>query len=136
MSMKCFLLMAIVAACGGKQPPPTNGAGSGAPVGVAQDTRTPFEKRLDEACKAVEPKIVECTVADAKAEVAAGRMKQKDFDELTKPQFLEKLADEWDEKCDRRERSSRQVRVLEVCHKEETECAPLLDCLAHFDKAN
>jgi hypothetical protein len=133
MQMKSFVVIAALAACGGKQPTGETGpaAGSGAPA--VADTRTPFEKRLDAACKALEPKIVDCTVADAKASLDAGKLSQAQFDDLTQPGILHKLADEWEEKCDRRDRSSRQVRVFEVCYREEHECAPLLDCLAYVD---
>lgn len=133
MQMKSLLVIAVLAACGGKQPPPSEPT---EPPGPVADTRTELEKRLDAACKALEPKIVECTVADAKAAHAAGKLTKAQLDELTKPPILEKLADEWEEKCDKRDRSSRQVRVLEVCFKEEQECAPLMDCLLYVDNPN
>jgi hypothetical protein len=134
MQMKSFVVIAALAACGSKQPADTTPApGSGEPSVVA-DTRTPFEKRLGAACKALEPKIVDCTVADAKASVDAGKMTKAQFTDLTQPSILHKLAEQWEEKCDRRDRSSRQGRVLEVCYREEKECGPLLDCLANVDQ--
>jgi hypothetical protein len=135
MQMKSFVLIAVLAACGGK-PTPREPSGPADPPGPVTDTRTEFEKRLDTACKALEPRIVECTVADAKAAHAAGTLSKAQLDDLTRPAILEKLADEWEDKCDRRDRSSRQLRVFEVCFKEEQECGPLLDCLEYVDNPN
>jgi hypothetical protein len=130
--MKAFVVVALIA-CGGKQtPPPSSGSGS-AEAGPVKDTRNEFQKRLATACESVGKRITECAVADAKKEVAAGRMTQKDFDLNTKPEILEKNTEEFVKKCDVPAMTSRQVRVLEVCHKEETECDPFLDCLSHLN---
>lgn len=131
--MKAFLLVALVA-CGGKQTP-SGGSGSGSSVetGPVKDTRNEFQKRLATACEDAGKRITECAVADAKKEVEAGRMKQSDFELNTKPEVLEKNTEEFVKKCNVPSMSSRQVRVLEVCHKEETECEPFLDCLSHLN---
>ena len=130
--MKAFVVVALIA-CGGKQtPPPSSGSGS-AETGPVKDTRNEFQKRLATACESVGKRITECAVADAKKEVAAGRMTQKDFDLNTKPEILEKNTEEFVKKCDVPAMTSRQVRVLEVCHKEETECDPFLNCLSHLN---
>ncbi|MDX2093813.1 MAG: hypothetical protein SFX73_38615 [Kofleriaceae bacterium] len=134
--MKSLFVVAALAACGGKQPPPSEPTSPTAPVGPVTDSRSEFEKRLDAACKALEPKVVSCTVDDAKAAHAAGNLTKAQLDEITKPPILAKLADEWEEKCDKRDRSSRQLRVLEVCYREEKECAPLMDCLLYVDNPN
>ena len=73
-------------------------------------------------------------VADAKKEVEAGRMTQQNFDLNTKPEILEKNTEEFVKKCDVPAMTSRQVRVLEVCHKEEADCEPFLDCLSHLSE--
>jgi len=134
MTMRSLLLVALVA-CGGKQTPATDtsGSGSGQPV-VKQDTRSEIEKRRDTACENLKPKLYQCAVDDAKAEVAAGRMKKNDFASLTSPEVKAKHGEEWLKQC-RVEMSSRQVRVLEVCFKEEQECGPLLSCLGHLNDA-
>ena len=44
------------------------------------------------------------------------------------------LDKDWETKCNKADRSSRQVRVLEVCHAEETQCEPLLSCLENLNK--
>jgi hypothetical protein len=136
MQMKSLLVIAVLAACGGKQTSPSEPTGPSEPAGPVTDTRTELEKRLDAACKALEPKVVECTVEDAKAAHAAGTLSKAQLDDLTRPPILAKLAEEWEAKCDKRDRSSRQVRVLEVCFKEEQQCAPLMDCLLYVDNPN
>lgn len=130
--MNALVFVALIA-CGGKQTPtPSNGSGS-ADAGPVKDTRNAFQKRLATACESVGKHITDCAVADAKKEVEAGRMTQKDFDLNTKPEILEKNTEEFVKKCDVPAMTSRQVRVLEVCHKEETECDPFLDCLSHLN---
>ena len=134
--MKSLVLIGVLAACGGKQTTTGGGGGSGSDEhpGVVADTRTPFEKRLDTACDALGPRLTQCAVDDSKAELAAGRITQKQYDELTSAQQRDLLDKDWETKCNKPNRSSRQVRVLEVCHKEEVECEPLLDCLANLNK--
>lgn len=131
--MKTLVFVALVA-CGGKTTPGTGpGSGSSEPPPPLKDTRTEIEKRRATACGDVGKKITACALADAKAEVAAGRMTKKDFDLNTTPEILDKNTEEFVKKCNVPSMSSRQVRVLEVCSKEEAECAPLLDCLSHLD---
>ena len=73
-------------------------------------------------------------VDDSQVELTAGRITKKQFDELTNPQMRAALDKDWETKCNKADRSSRQVRVLEVCHAEETECEPLLNCLENLNK--
>ncbi len=135
MPMRTLLVICAIAACGGKQQT-TGGGGGGSDEhpGVVADTRTPLEKRLDAACEALGPRLTQCAVDDSKAELAAGRITQNQFDELTSAQMRAALDKDWATKCNRPDRSSRQVRVLEVCHAEETACDPLLDCLENLNK--
>ena len=124
-------MMAALAGCGGKQPATGGHSGSGEPVGVAADTRTALEQRRDVACDKLGPKITQCAVEDARADLAAGKTTQKQFDQDTAVGVQSKNTEKFLEQC-KVQMSSRQVRVLEVCFKEETACAPLLDCLSHL----
>ena len=127
-------LIAILAACGGSKPTPT-GAGSGSSAPVVPDKRPAIEKRRDAGCEALRPKLVACAAADSKAELDAGHITKKEYESAIEPWRLQKFGDLWMKNC-QIDMSSRQVRVLEVCFKEETECGPLEDCLSHLnDKA-
>jgi hypothetical protein len=125
-----------LAACGGSQAapqPPGNGGGSGGdPPGVVQDTRPEIERRRDAACDKLGPKLARCAIEDSHAMFAAGKITRQQHDDATKPELERALAQEWRTKCRRGYLSSRQVRVLEVCFREETECAPLEACLGHL----
>jgi hypothetical protein len=127
-------LLVVLLACGGNKTQPVGpGSGSGsAVVEPPKDTRTELEKRRDTACEQVGERITQCQVEDAKKDLAAGKVTQKDFDDATKPDWLKQYTAMFVKKC-KIPMSSRQVRVLEVCYKEETECAPFADCLTHLD---
>ena len=130
-------LCALIAAglgCGGSQHAadgegPVNRAPAPAP---AVDPRTPIERRRDAACDQLGPKITACAVADARADLASGKTDQRQFTADTAPEVQHKNTEEFVRACKKAQYSSRQVRVLEVCLHEETQCAPLLDCLGHL----
>lgn len=132
--MKNLMLLVVLAACGNKSSTPIANAGSADPPGPVSDTRTELEKRRDAACETLGPRITSCAVEDAKKELAAGRMKQKDFDLNTSSDVQRKNTDEFVTKCSAATYSSRQVRVLEVCQREETQCEPMLACLDNLNK--
>ena len=132
--MKNALFVLVLVACGNKTQTPVSNSGSGDPPGRHQDKRTEIEKRRDTACEALGPRITACAVADAKAELAAGKITQKAYDETTASGVQAKNTDEFIKKCSGTEFSSRQIRVLEVCPKEETECEPMLACLDNLNK--
>ncbi|HEY5924149.1 MAG TPA: hypothetical protein VIV11_20860 [Kofleriaceae bacterium] len=134
--MKNLVMCALVlAACGPKQPTSTvSNAGSGSDTGPVRDTRTEIEKRRDVACETLGPKVTACAVEDAKAQLAAGKVKQKDFDATTSADIQRKNTDEFIKACMKQSYSSRQVRVLEVCQTEETQCEPMLACLDNLNK--
>ncbi len=121
-------------ACGGTQHT-SHGDGDGAareqPPPVA-DPRTPIEQRRDAACDKLGPKLTACAVEDARANLAAGKIGRAQFDRDTAPAIQHKNTEEFAKACKGTAYSSRQVRVLEVCFREETQCAPLLDCLEHL----
>ena len=125
------LVLVLLFACGGKQPA-ANGSGSGEPTGPAKDTRTPIEVRRDAACDQLGPKVTACAVEDAKADLAAGKTTQKQYDQDTSSEVQHRNTEKFLEAC-KIPMSSRQVRVLEVCFKEESACDALLDCLSHLN---
>jgi hypothetical protein len=122
----------VLAACGGAQPPPSEPAPG---PGPASDGRTPIERRRDAACDQLGPRLTACAVEDARAELAAGKIKQADFDRDTAPEIQRKNTEAFGKSCKGSKYTSRQVRVLEVCFREERACAPLLDCLDHLRDA-
>ncbi|MGE0551351.1 MAG: hypothetical protein AB7O24_22605 [Kofleriaceae bacterium] len=130
MVMHRIFLIAALTACGGSQSP-TGSTGPDQPV--ASDTRSELERRRDAGCEQLGPKITECALADAKAALAAGSIKQAQFDQDTAPAVLKKNTSEFIDQCKTHQLSSRQVRVLEVCFKEEQECDPLLACLDNLN---
>ena len=124
------LSLAAVTGCGGPQrapdaPPPPRRPAAG-------DPRTPIERRRDAACDRLGPKLTACAVADTRDDLAAGKIDQREFERLTAPEWQDKLTARWLSDCKGARYSSRQVRVLEVCFREETECDPLLQCLEHL----
>lgn len=123
-------------ACGGPQHRP-DGEGSGArgaPAPVAY-RGTPIEQRRDAACDQLGPKLTACAVDEAKASLAAGKIDKPQFDRDTAAAVQRKNTEEFETVCKATPYSSRQVRVLEVCFREETRCGPLLDCLGHLSDA-
>lgn len=135
-----FLVAATLAACGQKSNTPVANAGSGSaeePPGPVTDSRSEIEKRRDVACETLGPRITACAVEDAKAQYAAGKVKQKDYEATTSPDVQRKNTDEFIKACKapKTPYSSRQIRVLEVCPREETQCEPLLACLENLNKS-
>jgi hypothetical protein len=130
-----LVIVILVAACGGSKPTPT-GPGSGSnttePEHHAEDKRTLIEKRRDAGCTALKPKLTACAAADSKARLEAKQISKAEYDAAVDPRVLAKFGEKWMESC-QIPMSSRQVRVLEVCFKEESECGPLEDCLTHLN---
>ncbi|HEX3758787.1 MAG TPA: hypothetical protein VHW23_08775 [Kofleriaceae bacterium] len=117
------------AGCGGPQRAPDEAAGASA---APADPRTPIERRRDAACDALGPRLTACAVADTRADLAAGKIDQGQFDRDTAPEVQQKLTAAWLAECKGHPYSSRQVRVLEVCFRDETQCGPLIACLDHL----
>jgi hypothetical protein len=125
--MRAFVI-ALVAACGGQSASAPSNQNT-TPIQGPNEARTPIEKRRDDACDALAPKITHCAVDDAKANLAAGKITQAQYNKDAAPEVVRKNSDEYATKCKGQQLSSRQVRVLEVCFKAESECGPLLACL-------
>ncbi|MFT3699785.1 MAG: hypothetical protein QM831_41955 [Kofleriaceae bacterium] len=123
--MKALLLIGLFA-CGGSQKPAPDPEPK--PPTVAKDTRTPYEQRRDAACDALQPKLSQCALADAKA-----TMSPKELADLKPDELMDAHKQKWLKECKGSQMSSRQVRVLEVCNREESECGPLADCLKNLE---
>jgi hypothetical protein len=123
-------LLVLLIACGGSQHPDGAGPGNSDPVPVYKDSRTPLEKRRDDGCEAIQPKLTQCALADAKA-----TMSPKELADLKPDELLASHKQKFLKECKGSAMSSRQVRVLEVCNKSETECDPLAECLKNLEPA-
>src|SRR5215831_19403334 len=127
------MVAAWLVGCGGPQraadgDPPANRT----PPPTANEARTPIEQRRDAACDQLGPKLTACAVADARADLAAGKIDERQFAADTAPEIQRKNTEDFEHACKTSRYSSRQVRVLEVCAREESQCALLLDCLGHL----
>ena len=122
MHLSWVCALAMVAACGGKDTPPP--AEPVAPVEPAEPAQTELERRRDAACEALGPRLTECAIADARKTMSPDEVAKLEVDKL-RPVHTRKFV----ESCQAQSLSSRQVRVYEVCQREETECEPLIACL-------
>jgi hypothetical protein len=135
MTLAKLVVLTALVGCGGSQHAASSEPGPTAPAArpAARDAHTPIERRRDAACEQLGPRLTACAVEDAKADLAAGRVSQQQFDSDTAPAVLRKNTEQFLDACRHTAYSSRQIRVLEVCPREETRCAPLLACLGHLD---
>jgi hypothetical protein len=121
------LCIALAAGCSGAASPQAAGQ-PGAPRTAARTAApmTELERRQQAACRAVGERTTTCAVADARAKATPAELRELALDE-TAPRNTAKFVD----KCLAQPMSSRQVRVFEVCHREERECEPFFACLEH-----
>jgi hypothetical protein len=122
-------LLTVLAACWGAQP----AAQPAAPTPATPEAPPEIKRRRDAACEKVGARLTACAVADAEAALAAGQLPRAEFDAVTDPDVLRRNTAEFVKQC-KVPMSSRQVRVLEVCDREETECDPFADCLQHLNR--
>lgn len=83
-----------------------------------------LERRRDAACESLAPRLTDCAIADARATLSPEELAKLDL-EKTAPVHTQKFL----ESCKAQTLSSRQVRVYEVCQREESGCEPLIACL-------
>ena len=115
-------------ACAKKSPPADDtlpddlhpGSGSA----IANQGGTELERRRDAACEALGPRMTACAIADARATMTAEELAKLDVEQVATIHTREFVKD-----CKSHAMSSRQVRVYEVCMREESECEPLTACL-------
>lgn len=121
-----WLLTALVAwgACGGGgSPSAAEPAPSGPP---APPPQTEFQRRQTAACDQLGPRLTRCAYESAKRNLTPEQMKKEQVDAKV-PDHTAKIVDE----CHKQQMSSRQLRVYEVCMREESECEPLISCLEY-----
>lgn len=126
------LAAAALAACSKKAAPaedtlpddlhPPAGAGSGS--ALSNQGGTEIERRRDAACEALGPRMTACAIADARATMTAEELARLDVEQVATIHTREFVKD-----CKAHPMSSRQVRVYEVCMREESACEPLIACL-------
>lgn len=112
-------LLLGVAACGPK-------GGQGPREAPLPPGPSELERRQAAACEALGPRLTECAIADARATMTPEALAELDIEKTAPVHTREFIAS-----CTADTLSSRQVRVYEVCMREERECAPLLECLRH-----
>jgi hypothetical protein len=135
-NLASIAMLFALASCGSKQTPVQNQTGDTGSAAPPADTRSEIERRRDAACTTLGPRMTACAVEDSKTQFAEGKIPQKDYDFVMRKDVQAKYTEQTIEKCKKPETeySSRQIRVLEVCQKEETECGPLLACLDNLNK--
>ena len=119
-------LILALTACG----PKTQSVAEPATPPVATVQLSALQRRQRAACDALGPKLTQCAVADARASMSPAELAKLDIVH-TAPKHTEVFIDE----CNGEQYSSRQVRVLEVCFREESDCNLLTDCLANIKPA-
>lgn len=124
--LSCAWSVALHLAACASDPAPRPAGGRTTPTAVADDGKTELERRQAAACAAVGERTTACAVADAKAKATPAELRELELDQ-TAPRNTEKFVAE----CVARRMSSRQVRVFEVCYREERECEPFFSCLEH-----
>jgi hypothetical protein len=127
--MRALLFAGLLVACGGgganaPKPDPDPDPDPG-------PQRSELQVRQDAACEQAGPRLTECAIADAKASMPAEELAKLDL-EKTRPVHTREFIKE----CTAGYMSSRQVRVYEVCLREETECEAFLSCLENAKPQN
>jgi hypothetical protein len=126
------LLFIAIAACGNKAksggddtlPDDLHANGNGGGGETAAPPATELEKRQAAACEQLGPRLTDCAIADARATMTPEQLAELDV-EKTAPLHTRETV----KACKAQDMSSRQVRVYEVCMREETACDALTACL-------
>jgi hypothetical protein len=126
--MRSIVIAVVLAACT-PSPGPTTDTTTPTPPA---DTRTPIEKRRDEGCEQVGRKSAACAVEESNRKFADGKITKTEHEQAVEPKVVRALGDKYIAECRHEQLSSRQVRVMEVCMREETECAAWQSCIANM----
>ena len=132
------LLLVLLAGCPkhASTPPPDDDDTLPDPPGTKPEPEPPaptteLERRQYAACDRVIPRLTQCAVEDARARMDPDELAKLDLEHTAPIHTRENL-----KKCKNGYMSSRQVRVYEVCDREETECGPLVTCLDNAKPEN
>jgi len=125
MRTSCALALAVATTlflgCGGGQTkPPEDPDPDPTPV---EPNRSELQIRQEAACEIAAPRLTACAVEDTQQQTPETRA-EADAERTARINTREFI-----KTCTAAQMSSRQVRVYEVCLREETECDPLLACL-------
>jgi hypothetical protein len=126
----CLVMVLVCAACGGasQKPDPDPSPHNAASTDTSDvDDRSPMQVRQEAACEQVGRRATKCAIEDTSKQSADVRA-QADVENTAAINTREYV-----KKCVAQYMSSRQIRVFEVCLREESECDPFFDCL---DNAN
>lgn len=120
--MRIAIVLVLLAACGNKNPPADDTLPDDRPPDPPPQTE--LQQRQGAACEQLGPRLTDCAIADARATMTPEQLAELDV-EKTAPLHTREMI----KQCKEQTMSSRQVRVYEVCMREETECGPLTACL-------
>lgn len=120
--MRIALLLVVLAACG--KPARSNDDTLPDNREPAPPPQTELQQRQGAACEQLGPRLTDCAIADARATMTPEQLAELDV-ERTAPLHTREMT----KQCKEQTMSSRQVRVYEVCLREETECEALTACL-------
>jgi hypothetical protein len=129
------VLVLALAACPKRASPPVEDddtlpdPGTGSPGGTQGEPEPPppeteLQRRQYAACDRVIPRLTACAVEDARRNLSPEEFEKEQIEEAAPIHTRE-----YTRKCKNNYMSSRQVRVYEVCDREETDCEPLVACL-------
>lgn len=121
-----IVCLMIGSGCGGSPPASTGNGGADPQVGqaAANDGKTEFQRRQEAACEQFGERLTQCAYEDAKRTMTQAEMAKEEV-EAKRPEHTKTIVDQ----CKKQQMSSRQIRVYEVCMREERECEPLITCL-------
>lgn len=119
--MRIAIVAVLCVACGGSGP--KKDTDPDPDLKPPAKPQTEMERRQQTACEGVGTMATKCAIEETKTQ-SADVQKQADVEHTA--EFNTK---DYVDKCVAQYMSSRQVRVFEVCLREESECGPFFSCL-------
>jgi hypothetical protein len=122
--MRAFVFALLLLGCGCGNKNKGGGDDTLPDPAPAPPSQSELEKRQGAACEQLGPRLTDCAIADARATMTPEQLAELDV-EKTAPVHTREMI----KQCKEQSMSSRQVRVYEVCMREETACDALTACL-------